>query len=250
MNLKLGQHITGFLFSTSLAAILIFFVLFHFTSFENLEPTVQDLAQEQIEKESLNDAEFTNMKIGLTQMCDQSTTGFIDVQTENNRTIGLDCNDVYGAENSSQLYGSIAADSFKEIYYKDYGCDFVGCILSERNTTEKLSVFVSETANVFYGKAQFYALISTIAFGVLYAYFLRKPSKITKSFGWSFTFIGAGFIVTEIMKRTSIGQNSSIVSAVAEGTFANIQVYLMILFVVGIALLVTSYFLSKYENEK
>jgi hypothetical protein len=247
---KMGEGISGFLFSLFLATVLLVYTVSYLTSFETLQPVVSDVAQEQQPPQQMDESQLQEVKKGLLAQCSNSTTGIIEVPLEENRTAKLSCSELQSVNESKQLFGMVAKDVFKETYYKDYGCSFIECLTREGSDTDKLTVLLSETSHKFLESLKIFVVIATIGFGILFAYFSGRPSKMARNFGWAFTLLGSSFIITEIMKlkkQTAEGTASTMLK-VMDTVLARFQIYFIALFVAGIILLVVGYVWAYYET--
>lgn len=245
-----GEAISGLLFSLSLTAIIIVYTMFYFTSFDVLQTVVADVAQQQQPPQGFEESQFPELKNALVTQCQGSTTGIIDIPLENNQVAKLNCTEVQNINESKQVFGLMVKDAFKNIYYKDYGCSFIDCLTKEGSSTENVTVLISETGHKFFGVIQIYVIAATVLFGMMFAYFSGRPSKIARNFGWVFTFLGSSFIITELMKLRNQTADStmSIMLKVMDNIFAQFQLYMIAIFVTGIILLVVGYTWAHYET--
>jgi len=247
---KMGEGISGLLFSLSLAAILFVYTLSYFTSFDTLQPVVLDIAQEQQPPQQMDESQFQEVKGTLLAQCNDSTTGIIEVPLEGNNTAKLSCSELQNVNESKQVVGMVAKDVFKEMYYKNYGCSLIECLTREGSDTDKLTVLLSETSHKFLESLKIFTIIATIGFGILFAYFSGRPSKMARNFGWAFTLLGSSFIITELMKlkkQTAEGAASTMLK-VMDTVLARFQIYLIVLFVAGVILLIIGYVWAYYET--
>jgi hypothetical protein len=244
------EGISGFLFSLSLAAILFIYATSYLTSFETLQPIAIAVAQEQQPPQQMEASQFQEAKGTLLAQCNNSTTGIIELPLDGNRTAKLNCSELKNVNDLKQVSGLVMKDMFREMYYKDYGCNFVECLTREGSDTEKLTVLLSETSHKFLESLKIFSIIATIGFGILFAYFSGRPSKMARNFGWAFTLVGSSFIITELMKlkkQTAEGTTSVILKAM-DTVLAQFQIYFIALFVAGITLLVIGYVWAYYET--
>jgi hypothetical protein len=246
---KFLEGSTGLLFSLSLTLILLFYVMFHVTTYDSIQPIVNDVLSKQDMPKNFDESDFKNTKEDYISRCSNSTSGTIAVELENDKSVEVDCGSIKSTNNSKELISLVGMSMFKENYYKDYGCDFVQCLLSEKSSTDKLTMILSEKAHVFFGGVQVYLAIATILLGLVFAYFSGTPAKIARNFGWIFLFLGSSVILSEICKRVHVVKNvDSVFALMSTASSGDLNSYLIASFVIGAVLLISSYGWSYYKE--
>jgi hypothetical protein len=247
MSKTMLEGLSGFLFSLSLGSIILFYVMFQFTLYENLQPAVDSVIQEQSAPEGFDESDFPNMKNDLLSRCSNSTTGQIDVELENGGLVELACPGIENAATSKEIFTMVGASAFKKAYYQEHDCSFIQCLLQEGNSTNKLAMLLSQKSHDFFGEIQIFVIAVTALFGFIFAYASGTPEKIARNFGWAFTFLGSSFIMAELFKNMDPA-TGSVFEVLSAKMFVGIQDYLIGVFVLGIILLIIGYGVSIRKN--
>ena len=248
MGFKIGEKISGFIFSVLLVAIIAVSMLSSVSTYDSMSLLIENVAKEQkMVPADFNEADFSAIKQDFMDNCSASGADSITVPLEDgNKNAIFDCDKVSAMNDSADLFAMVAVSGFKEIYYKQYNCSFIKCFAQTENAADKVSLVLSQKAHDFYTNSYWYVVAATVLVGIAYIFFAGDLFKAARGLGWTFAIIGIGFIFTLLFKDTGIPlgtgeQGASLTIPLAANIIAAMQNYFIIYFIVGIILLAVGY---------
>lgn len=261
---SLGKTFAGAAFTTALITVLMSQSLGEFTSYESMKPVFLDIiskvAGDQALAVNLTQAEANQIRSVLHDYCRKND--YIDLadlpqfMTDvrglpvNVSELKIKCSDIdtIVPPNATSINpATLAASSiFDSIYYKEYTCSFVNCVLHVESR-EDYMIFLSEAFNKFLLRTKYYSIAITAAslaaFLVLITTWIDRVNKV----GWSLFSIGItpyifapieNLLFSRIATAPEVQQVASgIIKPLVDSTFTHFNLIL----VAGMAMLVTGY---------
>lgn len=157
---SIGKIIGGFLFCLILSLALMLFSVGHVTEYENVKSITSGMAEAMAEKmvpESQIDEKMAEYNIKASDIpallkayCAKQNK--IVLPPEMNLNLEIDCKKIDIAKiekltNPKDIVKATVQGAVEDIYYKDYGCDFVGCISTGKGMP---MVLLSSASNKFF----------------------------------------------------------------------------------------------------
>lgn len=250
----LGSVFGGLIFTVSLGLLVVVIALGQFTNYANLQPILSDVVANQIAKAS-SPSDIGNLTLQLKQECGGSSTqANVDLGTQIGN-VSLNCSDVLQTQ-ASQLSNLLGKATFDKIYYKQYSCDFLQCILQLQGNDRYLLVITS-LANKFFNSAIIPLAAATVLGLGITIVAIRTWYEIFKSIGVSCLLIGIvyftfPFIQTSV-KQVAPSDQAAIAQQVISNMFDSMRANLLIIFILGAFLATIGYvasFLIKRKSRK
>lgn len=186
----------GIIFTLFLGFLLVVPGLVEFTKYENLKPTVVEILQKRLVKESENQLNQV-LENGKT-ICISSSQEVLKIPYGDDEIV-IECKGIEKMK-TEDLARSMSSKAFDSIYYKKYSCGFLNC-LRELEGSEKFFVVVNEKGHNFFSQITIYILTTVIISGILLAYLIRDPLQIGKYFGIIFIFAGIPLFFTSFISN-------------------------------------------------
>lgn len=248
MNLKkLGKGAGGTFFVIFLSIAIVMVSLSSATQPETLKPAFVSIVSSLSTPEAVQES--------LIDMCGDQTS--IAVTLQDKQTI-IDCEKV---KNGDEDYlSSIIPDvveineeqineQFDQIYYAEYDCDFIDCILDSEKGNN-MQVIFSQKAAQFLGEMANILIILSIVTAVI-LFFSTEGWGRVKAFGISFIFVGISYFVIIISQNSLSSAELSVAKPLLDVLLGSMSLYYLVFLILGIALTIAGYVVPRsYYGKK
>lgn len=243
---SVGKFIFGTLFSIVLVFSLLVMSLANFTEFNNLSKFAGNLISGQITGASQGE-----IQTGLQELKDKCKTSESIEINFGGESFSLNCGEINKLDEKN-IGNVIAGDLLGKIYYKQYDCDFVSCILPSSGGPQ-LTVLLSKKANDFFRQIQIYMWIATGIFGALFLFLTETWSNRLRNFGVTFVFVGIPFFILNYVKSLLLKsfpqEFSTVLGPLVDSLFAPVSQTYLIILIAG-AVLIAASFVVKHKFER
>lgn len=245
---SVGKFIGEFFFVFGLSLAIIMLTVTEVTDYNNLKPIVVSAVSEQITKQF----DTQNISLFYSQISNQcSGKESIEIPISVAGNVALKCSDVK-ASKPEEMGGLIANSLFDGIYYKKYDCEFIQCY-QQLEPQDRIMLFASSTANLFFKKVLIYLWIGAAASGILLL-LSSRGWEIPKNFGKSLMVVGIPFIFIKFLKeRINLPAEASAVQPLIDQLFNSLSNRYLMVLMAGIILVVIGYvgsYLAKRKEVK
>jgi len=224
------KFLASFIFTTTLSLLIISVTLAEITSYESMNSIFVSVAGKKVMGENANNEETYSQ---LSKYCETNSAVELPAGEEK---LEINCADIKSST-PDKLGDVIASAMFKKIYYKQYSCEFVECLLQGG---ENLMVAISSTGNAFFKNSIIYLVGITLlgAAGVLilaetFAGKLKKFGKDCMSVGViAFLMLFSDIILPKFVPAESMEGMSGVLSMVTN----TMAMRFLIVFAVGAAI--------------
>jgi hypothetical protein len=243
---KAIKILSGFFFSLSLSLLILIFLAYMVTSYENGKTIFTTVFMNMLKKQ-INPQQLEQTYNQISTYCKERESLTLPLMNEN---ITLNCTSVLNT-NSTHLLYLLAEKSFDKFYHKNYGCEFIECV-QKIKSAEDATVFFSSLSHTFFKEALMPMILLTILTGITLFFSIESWPERCKTFGLEFFFIGIFFLLIPYVKSFTLGQlplEVAIVENIFDKVFELISPILLIFLIVGIILL-GMWSLSKFLVKK
>ena len=243
---SIGKGLFGFLFTISLAALILVLALENFTNYENLKPTFVNIVKDQF---NMTPQQLNSTYSALSKQC--NTTG--------NKTIyideyGLECSEILKIM-PSDLPEFISNSTFDKIYFKKYDCQFFECINLPED--QRILFLLGNQSNEFFKNIIIYITIATILNAILLFVITETWPGRFKAIGITLLLSGISYFIIDFIKNIFLKQLQSQimdkVSLIVNQIFNSVSVFLFIILIIGAVLTATGFiigFIQKKQDKK
>ncbi len=269
---SIGKSLAGTVFTLSLVSLLVVYNLVPLTSYDSFKSLFSQVASQsvpaQLQSNNVTPEQLAQARTALTNYCvGKNSVNLSVLASEFNVDISklpldspmLRCSDidkVIPANASSVSAASLLSGFvFDSIYYKNYSCDFLSCIMNAKSPTDYL-VFVSSTFNSFLSGLVNYLAIATAASLAVFMLLTETWVGRAKGLGWSLFSIGVApfvfrpienIILPKISAPAEVqGVINNTINPILDSLFNNFTT----VFFIGIALLILGYVLGFVLRKK
>ncbi|MEM5801859.1 MAG: hypothetical protein QXQ18_00525 [Candidatus Aenigmatarchaeota archaeon] len=243
---KMGKAFGSFLFSTFLFIFFITISLAQFTEYENLKNSLLPILNQQISSQ-ISSEQIKKLHEILVLSCKEKEVIEFQVSQYN---ITLECKDIISSK-PNDLTTLIALKVFDSVYYKEYNCPFLKCLL--RGDIEGFLVIFSVHGNNFSNSMIFYSIFGSIAGIILILISSESWSIRLRSLGWNIIFsitplflffYFKDFLITRLLPLPEISLSSIIIQLI-DKIFEPIINYLLLFTIFGSVLIAAGYLIRK-----
>lgn len=251
---NIGKSTGVLILSFSLISVILMIALVKLTDYDNIKSFFNRLFEDQFSNLDENDLiEFHTMLLIECQKND-----VIKVPVSERMNVTLNCKDV-NASSPHQLPRLIGENTFKEIYYYEYGCEFLDCL---KNGVEKsplpegfnIIVLFSNKSNSFFKSIQKFFWIGVGLGIILILVSVERWENRIKVIGITLLFIGGPMLIFWVIKDffiPPIPQKAEIyVTPVIDQFFSFIFNSFLIVTIIGVVLTISAYLLIYYQKRK
>ncbi|MEM5879048.1 MAG: hypothetical protein QXU74_00965 [Candidatus Aenigmatarchaeota archaeon] len=242
---NIGKGITTFLFSIFLALLLLTFLLYNITAYENMK-NIFITAFRSVLLQNMTSQEIEEKYSMLSSYC--KTNAEVTLPIDN---ITLRCSEIL-EKDSSGFVNLIMEKIFDNFYFKNYECNFIDC-LKEIRSGEDIAVVFSSLSHNFFEKIFGQLLMATVVTGIALFFLIETWDGRFKVFGLEFLSIGVFFfflsyfkvfLIERIPKDLPIGEN------VLDIVFNQLSSILLIFLILGVAFFVAWILMKFFGKSK
>jgi hypothetical protein len=243
---KIGVSVGCLLFTTFITLSIVSIAVVDITSYDSLQPLFSDII-----KSTIGDVDPATMDVmldALRQQCQGKDT--IEF-SQGDTTVMIDCSDIM--EEGADVRDIIATSMFDELYYKQYDCDFIECMVSGEFT-----VIASAQGNSFFQNAQIvFIAVSALGAAIIIALTETWPGRL-KTLGIQMIFIGIAYFIMDIVipmvlpnfvpttEAGAVAQAMSLVDSITQ----SMKMYFLCFFVAGAVLTAAGYAWGYMDKRK
>lgn len=244
----LGKFAGSTLFTTFLVLAILNMELVAFTSPENFRTLVSGIFESQLFS-AMSEDELGNIYDALFVQCSQTDRVKLPFSTE--QPLEIECADIResGRSGIKSLLTITLADS---VYYKEFDCDFVGCVTS--GNPENMLIVVTNEGNQFYKSMQIPMWLGTIAGLAVLLVSVETWTGRLKGIGYNLVFIGLPFLLLGYAQDSLLPsippEIESSLMPVIDSLVSSLTTKFMIVLVVGIAFLVAGYAIAFTQRKQ
>lgn len=231
-------------FMLFLVITLAVFSLMSLTTYDTMKGVVSKVANAQLhEITDYTQEERAEIIDTLKQACEgKERTNAPENLGGGNVTINCSNVETASVENFNEFVLATIGDN---VYYKDYGCEFVECLQAG-----EWSVIASDAGHRFYSGIIFYMVAATIVLGVAVVALARDNSERMRSIGMPILFVGATFLAFSLIAENVApmilpDQLSPLVSEVIASALSPLFNFYVYMLAGGVALTVAGYLLRR-----
>lgn len=239
-----GKGLGVLILSISLASAILITALVKFTEYDSLKSFVTEMFAAQftsIDEKQMNDTYST-----LLAECQQADS--VELTVAEGRSITLNCKDVR-ASNPQDLPKLLGASIFNDIYYRKYDCEFIECL--QRPGEERLTIFFSYKANLFFKSIQNFLWIGTTAGLVLILVSVEKWEGRLKTLGITLLVLGIPTLILGYFKDYFLpAEAATMASPIITQFFGSVVNGFFIVTIVGLILTGVGYSLKFFKKKR
>jgi hypothetical protein len=228
---KIIKALLTFFFSLFLALLVLTFIFYKLTAYENIKDIFITIFKDSILMNTTTQ-EVEEMYSSLSSYCKVNTNATIPMDN-----ISLSCSEILNRD-LNDVINLVAEKSFKNFYYKNYGCEFLECVKNIKSG-EDFAVVFSLTAHKFFERILWPLVAITVSTGISLFFLIETWSGRFKTFGFEFLSIGIFFLVLPYFKEfLAEGIPKNIGENLLNAIFNQISSILLIFFLLGIVFIV------------
>jgi len=244
---KVARAVSGLLFSVSLLSLISVLFIVNVTSRDNAREIFLKIFPNVLTK-SIGSERIEQVYAGLSLACTQSSTVSFPF---GNESITLNCSEFVNTNSTNLLY-VMSTKFFDNIYYRDYGCEFVQCLQKISSPLDVIVVF-SSASHEFFNGLILPATAATALTGAAFFFSIETWPERFKTFGLYFLLNGIFFFILPYTKSLILsripGESADIVGSVVDAIFNLVTPILLVFLVVGI-IFVSVWIVGKFLPKK
>jgi hypothetical protein len=237
--------VLGFMLCSFMYFSVFSYGMVSFSSHDNLREIVGGIMEDSISED--NAENFESSHANMIEKCDSEGHELLYIPFEDGENITLTCNEIREST-PSELPGIFARSMFDKLYYKEFDCNFVSCLLSGQ-----FEVVVSQKANEFFESTVYFFMIGTLISGILLYLSFESKIDFVKTLATCLVFVGLPFVfygpLNSIMYNGASKELASTTGIILKSIFQPLFYLMVGVVIFGVILfLVSIYLKKKYKN--
>ncbi len=227
------------LFGTFLSLAITSYALAGFTNYDVERPAFVNVISGDFSERFFGNGNTAELREALLFQCGSKSSVELPVQSQ---TITLKCSEI---KSNTNILAVMAGALFDKVYYKNYDCNFFGCVsaeLAKGVSPETVFLFVGKKAHEFYNLLLAAALILTAVFGFAMLRFEQTLAVRLKLLGWPFLLNGISYLYVFFRGRAGG------LSRFTDPIFDLLSPIYLVLLIAGVGLLAYGYYLGRKSS--